>query len=113
ANYLPFVTAGQQPVFADEYEALKAIFSPEFAPRNEAYLPIGWKSSVTARLSSTRVLRSQFSVHREEIEVEASRESLVVISQAYYHRWRAYVDDRRTRILRANYGFQAVEIPAG
>jgi hypothetical protein len=113
AGYLPFVTAGQQPVFADEYETLNAILSPEFAPSKDVYLPFEWKSSVTAKPSSTRVLRSFFSAHREEIDVEASSESLAVISQAYYHCWRAYVDDRRTRILRANCGFQAVEVPAG
>jgi len=38
---------------------------------------------------------------------------LVVIAQAFYHNWRAYVADRPTALLRANHAFQAVEVPAG
>ena len=48
-----------------------------------------------------------------ELEVEAAEASLVVISQTYYHRWRAYVDGGPVRLLRANYAFQAIEVPSG
>ena len=48
-----------------------------------------------------------------ELEVEAEKTSLVVISQTYYHRWRAYLDGDPRPVLRANYAFQAVEVPAG
>jgi hypothetical protein len=112
-NYLPFITAGQQPIFADEHETLKAILSPEFAPSKVVYLTPDSKSSVTVTPSSTRVRADHFSAHREEITVEAHTASMVVISQAYYHRWNAYVDDQRTRIWRANYAFQAVYVPPG
>jgi len=37
----------------------------------------------------------------------------VAISQSYYHQWRAYVDDEETQLLRANYAFQAVQVPQG
>jgi uncharacterized membrane protein YfhO len=37
----------------------------------------------------------------------------VVIAQAYYPAWKAYVDGQPARIWRANYAFQAVEVPAG
>ena len=47
------------------------------------------------------------------MQIEASAPSLVVISQTYYHRWRAYIDNRQTVLFRANYAFQAVEAPAG
>ena len=36
-----------------------------------------------------------------------------MLSQAYYHWWRAYVDDRPAPLLLANYAFQAVPVPAG
>jgi uncharacterized membrane protein YfhO len=38
---------------------------------------------------------------------------MVVISQAFYHNWRASIDGRPTPLLRANYAFQALEVPAG
>jgi len=38
---------------------------------------------------------------------------MMVISQAYYHPWHAYVDDRPVHLWPANYAFQALEMPAG
>ena len=35
------------------------------------------------------------------------------MAQTYYHRWRAFVDDQPATLLRANFAFQAVEIPSG
>ena len=35
------------------------------------------------------------------------------MAQAYYHPWHAYVDGKPTRLWRANYAFQALEVPAG
>src|SRR5207247_726485 len=40
----------------------------------------------------------------------AQAESLVVISQGYYHPWRATVDGRPARIWRANYAFQTLAL---
>jgi uncharacterized membrane protein YfhO len=38
---------------------------------------------------------------------------MVVIAQTYYPAWKAYVDGQPTKLWRANYAFQAVEVPAG
>jgi uncharacterized membrane protein YfhO len=38
---------------------------------------------------------------------------MVVIAQSFYHPWRATVDGRPVRIWPANFGFQALEVPAG
>jgi uncharacterized membrane protein YfhO len=37
----------------------------------------------------------------------------LVISQSFYHPWRAFVDDRPSPLLRANYAFQAVQVSGG
>lgn len=47
------------------------------------------------------------------LQTEAPAASLVVISQTYYPAWKVYVDGRPTTIWRANYAFQAFEVPAG
>ena len=39
--------------------------------------------------------------------------SLVVLSQTWYHNWRACVDGHETPLLRANHAFLAVQVPAG
>jgi uncharacterized membrane protein YfhO len=38
---------------------------------------------------------------------------MVVVAQAFYHPWRAYVDGARVPLWRANYAFQALEVPVG
>jgi uncharacterized membrane protein YfhO len=59
------------------------------------------------------VLATKFANERISFQTEAPAASLVVISQAYYPAWKAYVDGRPTRIWRANYAFQALQVPAG
>jgi hypothetical protein len=34
------------------------------------------------------------------------------MAQGFYYNWRTYVGDRPTPLLRANYAFQGLEIPA-
>ena len=68
--------------------------------------------SVTGR-STARIISSNWRPHRITLVTEAAEPALVVIAQSFYHNWRAYVDDRPTPLLRANYAFQALEVPAG
>jgi uncharacterized membrane protein YfhO len=53
------------------------------------------------------------SEHRIEADVEASNPSIVVIAQAFYRPWRAFVDGSPQPLWRANYAFQALEVPPG
>jgi uncharacterized membrane protein YfhO len=63
--------------------------------------------------TTAHVLSSQFKAQRADIEVEAAEPSLVVVAQTHYHDWHAYVDGQPAHLLRANYTFQAVQVPAG
>ena len=38
---------------------------------------------------------------------------MLVVAQAFYHPWHAYVDGNATPLWRANYAFQALEVPPG
>ncbi len=60
-----------------------------------------------------RILSQKVTPQRVEVEAEAEDRGLVVMAQTFYHCWRAYLDGVPVPILRANFGFQAVEIPAG
>ena len=113
-TFLPLVTAGQKPVFLDGPGTLRALTQPDFDGGKMVFLPPEAKSLVTVtNQTATRVLNSQFKAQRADIEVEATGPSLVVVAQTYYHNWRVYVDGQPSPLLRANYAFQALQVPAG
>jgi hypothetical protein len=113
-SFLPLVTAGQQPVFADDTNALMTVLSPAFDPRRFVLLPPEARSfvSITNGTLAQATLES-FAAQRVELSVTSAAPSLVVVAQTYYHRWQAQIDGQPARLLRANYAFQAVEVPAG
>jgi hypothetical protein len=113
-SFLPLVTAGQQPVFLDDAIALSFLIGPDFDGTKFVFLPLEARNVVSATNAvPARVLQQQFKPEQVDAEVEAAAPSLVVISQTYYHQWRAFVDGRETNLLRANYAFQAVPVPQG
>jgi len=82
--------------------------------RKVVYLPPEAKSRVTARREpAARIIGKRFAPSKETIQVEAPGPALVFISQAFYHNWKARVDGKAVPLWRANYAFQAVEVPAG
>ena len=111
---LPMATAGQRPIFLDSTNTLAALTSPSFNPRSKVFLRAEDKEhvSVTGR-SAARIISTNWSPHRITLVMEANEPALVVISQSFYHNWRAYVGGRSTPLLHANYAFQALQIPAG
>jgi hypothetical protein len=113
-TFLPLVTAGQQPVFLDNTNTLRALGQNSFDGSKIVFLSPEAKLLVTAtNQTNARVLNSKFTPQRVDIEVEASEPSLVVVAQTWYHNWRAYVDGRPAPLLQANHAFQAFQVPAG
>lgn len=111
---LPWVTAGQKPIFAGSTNTLSALTNAAFNPSREVYLPPEAKASVTAtgKMKATITPRS-IEAHRIALEIDAQEASLVVVAQSFYHPWHAYVDGVATQIWRANHAFQAFEVKAG
>jgi uncharacterized membrane protein YfhO len=108
------VTAGQRPVFLDGTNALLAVFQPGFDGREIVVLPSESKPLVTVTNQTlARITHEQFGREQLDLDVEAESASLVVLAQTFYHCWRAFVDDQPVPLLRANYAFQALEVPAG
>jgi hypothetical protein len=111
---MSMVTAGQQPFFADDATVLTAFQQTNTDLRQVVYLPLEARGSVSATgRTDARVQAVKFDNQQLMFESEASMNSFVVISQTYYPAWQARVDGRPARIWRANYAFQALEIPAG
>jgi len=111
---MPVVTAGQQPVFADDRTVLQAFFQTNLDLRRIVFLPPGARARITAtRQVAARVQDTRFADQVLSMQTESPASSLVVISQSHYPAWKAYVDGHPTTLWRANFAFQALEVPAG
>jgi len=114
SNYMPLFSTGQRPVWTNEMATLTGLLRPDFDPRRWVYLPqatrprIGDESAASARLLATRC-----GANTLEARVEAAQPGLIAVAQSFHPNWRAVVDDRPAVVLRANYAFQAVSVPAG
>jgi len=108
-----------QIVVSDHAAALDAIRAPEFDPAKSVVLEnIDHRPPTTANI--TAVSRQPSSVNitgygPNEILLDAktANDDLLVLSEIYYPGWRAWVDDREVQMLRADYLFRAIELPAG
>ena len=113
-NFHPLITAGQRPIFLDDTNAPWALVTPQFDGGKIVFLPPEARALVTVtNQTNARITGWRFAAERVDFEFEADAASLAVVAQTFYHCWNAWVDDRPVPLLRANYAFQAVEVPAG
>jgi hypothetical protein len=113
-NYMPLVTGGQRPIFADRESTLAGLMSSNFAPHEIVFLPRAAQSIVTvSNPTPIQCLQQKVSTHRIEVQTQADTPAMLVIAQAFYPHWRAYVDDQEVKLWRANHAFQALEVPKG
>jgi hypothetical protein len=111
---MEWITAGQSPVFADPPQTVWSLGQPQFDPRRIVFLPLDARSLTTVTNSTVaKISTKSFAAHKIEVEVEAAEPALVVVAQSFDHNWKAYVNGRPVRLLRANHAFQALEVPAG
>jgi hypothetical protein len=114
ATALPLITAGQRPEFVAAEQTLTALGSPGWNPTATVFIH-PWDRMYVPNTNATtaKVLSTHWTAHRIECEVDSPAPTLVVLAQAFYTPWQATVNGQPTNILRANYAFQAVPIPAG
>jgi hypothetical protein len=113
-NYIPIVTIGQQPVFASDDDAFNAIAVGETDFRRTVYLTPEAKPTVKAtRQPAARIVAKDFGANQRKMEVDTPAATMLVVTEAYYHNWQALVDGQAASLFRANYAFEAVEVPAG
>ena len=111
---LPVCTLGPRPVFAEPSQMPALLLEPDFDARKMVYLAPETKVWLTVTNPAQGTVRIvQYAAQRQVFETEAGTAALLVLAQTYYHPWRAYVDDQPVRLCRANYAFQALEVPAG
>jgi hypothetical protein len=113
-SWMPMATTGQKPLFYEGTNEWYALTASDFDPGRMVILPRELRPfiSVTNQAAAS-VVESRFTPQRVDLSVQAQETALVVVAQTYYHAWRAFLDGQPTRLLRANYAFQAVEVPRG
>lgn len=92
---------------------LTAMADPLWNPAQEALLLNEPGSKIDPAAGAT-VNVTGFSPHHIKATATATGNNLLYISEVYYPvGWTARIDGRETPILRANYGFRALVVPAG
>jgi Bacterial membrane protein YfhO len=99
------VAAGHEDAWARLHEA-------SFDPAGSAILEGGQPLELQAVVSDT-VSIVRYQPDALEIDVEAAADGYLVLSDPYYPGWRAELDGVAATILRADYAFRAVAVPAG
>jgi hypothetical protein len=113
-HFMPWATMGQKPVFLDDNATLAALGTDRFLPRQMVYLPSDARGQIEAGADGhARILSSHFAPSHCVFQTSAKSRAMLVVAQAYYHCWRASVDGAPVPLWRANYAFQALEVPPG
>lgn len=111
-NFLPMITAGQRAVFGDEAAIYRTVRSVAINPTEKVYLDESLRTTVRATNNTTaRVIGEKFEGEHISFSVQTDAPSMVVIAQTHYPAWKAFIDGKPVPLLRANYAFQALEVP--
>jgi hypothetical protein len=111
---MPLVTAGQEPILADDRTAFAALSQTNTDFRRTVFLPLEARGAIAAKgVAGARVESTVFTDQTVTAQIRSPAPCLLVVAQTCYPAWQAFVDGERTKVWRANYAFQAVEVPAG
>jgi len=92
-------------------EILDQMFAENFDLRETVVLEKKPYGITNKGIGSAKII--SLTPNKVEIEVETSTPAILFYSDNYYPSWEAEVNGQKTEILRANYTFKAVLVPAG
>ncbi len=106
----------QADVVSDHADAWAAIHDPTFDPSQVVVLEQGGTPIAPTDAGTQgpkRVSFLHYGLNRLRLRVESGQGGWLVLSDVFYPGWRATVAGEPTPVLRANYTFRAVSVPAG
>ena len=116
AAYPRALFVNQAEIVEDHEAAWRAIHTPGFDPRRKLVLEQGPDVHAVPPAGGTGLAQLSFvryGLNDVAVSVNAPHAGWLVLSDVYYPGWRAAVDGVTTPVLRANYTFRAVRVPAG
>jgi len=100
----------------DGFGVLRALASDGFDPRRSVLLegdPAAAAGQRGEPRAATPARITEYTARRVVIEVPGGEPGILVLTDTWYPGWVARLDGVRVPILRANYLFRAIEVPAG
>jgi hypothetical protein len=94
-------------------DALRMFLSPDASLNNAVILEGTTGREFAGQPDKGSVRITEYKNEKVHCDVDAAMPGYLVLLDSYYVGWHAYVDGKEAPILRANYAFRAVEIPAG
>lgn len=115
-NSLPrirWVTCGKH--VSTEEAAFQLVVADGYDPEKEVVLEGLEINShqICDQSGYTQISTISDSATQIKIKVQTSQSGYLVLADVWYPDWRVWVDGNSTQVLRANYLFRAVEVPAG
>jgi hypothetical protein len=106
--------------FVNRYEKgdglgiLHNIASMSFHPRDVAYVLDTIKTPIDPPMQGAEATIAHYGIQDMEIQATATGNNLLFLSEAYYPvGWKAFIDGKETDILRLDYLFRGIVVPAG
>lgn len=104
----------QRRFYEHEQQVLEAMLEDSFQPGEEVLLVAEAQSPESPGEGSLDEVRMvSYDPERVRIEATLGSPGYLVLTDAYYPGWRAFVDGEPTEILRADYYFRALSLPEG
>lgn len=96
----------------DHESAWTAVMAPDFDPAMTVVVENGRELDVTPP-GPAGIRFDEYAPNALQLRVDMPAEGYVVLSEVWYPGWQAWVDETPAPVLRANYAFRAVYLPAG
>lgn len=92
--------------------ALRRMSSDGFNPLKEVIVDTPVHEAISASGQGQTTI-TRYQNNKVEIAASLSHPGILVLTDSFYPGWKVLVDGKEQRLLRANYFFRAVELPAG
>src|ERR1044071_9375593 len=103
---------GRSTYEVDPMNTLRRLVSDEFDPRREVVLDAPTHLAHEGSIDGDAKI-TLYGNQNVQIEAQLGQPGVLVLADAFYPGWKAFVDGKEQRVLRANYLFRAVELGAG
>lgn len=107
----------QSQILRDKNKIKSVLTSEEFDPFSRVILETEKSEALTGREprsgAEPRVEITSYDINNINLEVNNPADGFLVLSEIYYPGWKAFVDDRETKVLKADYALRAIQLPKG